>query len=139
MRRLLILGLLPLLFLPLALRGKGGTPFHFSAEVMKVIDGDTMEVRILESRGWPVPGEVEKLRLAGIDAFELSEARGVLAKVLVNSFCPPGERIYCRLKPGRARDPYGRILARVYLRGEGGWIDLGEELIRRELARRWED
>jgi endonuclease YncB( thermonuclease family) len=139
MRRLLVLGLLPLLFLPLALRGRGGTPFHFSAEVVRVIDGDTLEVRILESRGWPAPGRVEKLRLAGVDAFELSEARGVLAKALVDSLCPPGERIYGRLKPGRARDPYGRILARVYLRRGKGWVDLGEELIERKLARRWED
>jgi len=139
MGKLLVLGLLPLLFLPLVLRGKGGIPFHFSAEVVKVIDGDTLEVRVLESRDWPLPGRVEKLRLADIDAFELSEARGVLAKALVESLCPPGERVYCRLKPGRAKDPYGRILVRVYLRRGGGWVDLGEELIGRKLARRWED
>jgi len=110
--------------------------FHFSAEVIRTIDGDTMEVRILESHGWPEVGKLEKLRLAGIDAFELHESRGVLAKAFLDSLCPPGERIYCR-KGRRARDSYGRLLAYVYLRREGRWIDVQEELLKRGLARRW--
>ncbi len=137
MKGLLVLPLLFLLFLPFVLGGRGGATFHFTAEVVKVIDGDTLEVRILESRGWPPPGKVEKLRLAGVDAFELSEARGVLAKALVDSLCPSGTKVYCRLEPGKAKDPYGRILARVYLEGKEGWVELGRELLRRELARRW--
>lgn len=128
----LLLFLLPLL-LPRHLP-HGET--RFSAEVLRVIDGDTMEVRILESNGWPEVGRVEKLRLAGVDAFELSEARGVLAKAFVDSLCPPGQRIHGRGK--RARDPYGRLLAHVYLQAEGGWINLGEELLRRKLARKWD-
>lgn len=131
--------LLPLLLFPLLREEKGKATFHFSAEVVKVIDGDTLEVRILESSGWLEAGELRKLRLAGVDAFELSEARGVLAKVLVESLCPPSERVYGRLKPGKAQDRYGRVLARVYLRREEGWLDLGGELLRRELAIRWED
>ncbi len=128
--------LLSLLFLLLHPRGSGPA-FHFSAEVLRVIDGDTMEIRILESHGWPEAGRVEKLRLARVDAFELSEARGVLAKVFMDSLCPPGERIYGRVDGGR--DPYGRLLAHVYLRRGEEWMDVGEELLRRRLARRWED
>ncbi|MEM2866730.1 MAG: thermonuclease family protein [Candidatus Hadarchaeales archaeon] len=131
---LAVLSLFLLLFLP---SRENGHTIHFSAEVLRVVDGDTIEVRILESLGWPEVGRVEKLRLAGVDAFELSEARGVLAKVFVDSLCPPGERIRCEMDG--ERDPYGRLLARVYLRRGEEWVDLGEELLKRKLARKWED
>lgn len=126
--------LLSLLLLPLLL--SGGDSFHFSAEVVRVIDGDTIEVKILESRGWPEVGRIERLRLAGIDAFELCEARGILAKTFLDSLCPPGERVYCK-RGKKSRDSYGRLMVYVYLRQEGRWIDIQEELLRKGLARKW--
>ena len=83
-----------------------------SAQVTRVIDGDTIEVRI--------GGASEDVRYIGIDTPEVEARRA--GRVLR----APGERPQRRLVEGRTvrlvfddelRDLYGRLLAYVYRRG----------------------
>ncbi len=89
----------------------GGGPVAASAVVTRVVDGDTIEARI--------GGRVEDVRLIGIDTPET-----VKPGAPVECFGPQASRFAHRLLEGRRvrlvfgverRDPYGRLLAYVYL------------------------
>lgn len=97
------------------------------AVVTRVVDGDTVEARI--------GGEVEDVRLIGIDTPET-----VKPGAPVECFGPQASRFTLRLLEGRRvrlvfgaerRDPYGRLLAYVYV----GHRFVNPVLIRRGLAR----
>lgn len=90
-------------------------PPNIVAQVVRVIDGDTIEVKIIS-----VPDEyagmlkeAEKIRYIGVDAPELSEPNGVKAAVL-NALLVEGRTVYLELD-STIRDDYGRLLAYVYL------------------------
>lgn len=81
-----------------------------SAVVRKVIDGDTIEVR--------VGGRTERVRLLGIDTPESvgdrpHECFGKEASAFTASLLPPGSPVRL-VRDAEARDAYGRLLAYVY-------------------------
>lgn len=91
--------------------------FHYQAEVIKVIDGDTIDVRV--DLGFSVFKEV-RLRLARINAPELKGAekqaglasRRVLSDMLLTDNAQA--RVY--IKTEQETDKYGRYIADVYLK-----------------------
>jgi micrococcal nuclease len=102
-------------------------PASATALVVRVVDGDTLEVRI--------GGEVEDVRLIGIDTPETVDPDSP-----VQCFGPRASRFAHRLLDGRRvrlvlgverRDDYGRLLAYAYI----GHRFVNTELLRRGLAR----
>ncbi len=90
----------------------------FSADVVKVIDGDTLEVRH--------QGRKLRVRLFGIDAPEWQQEFSHQAKEFARQRVE-GQRVELRLK---AWDKYGRLVAEVHVGGDS----LNEELLREGLA-----
>jgi len=92
------------------------------AKVYKVFDGDTISLK-----------GGEKVRLLGIDTPEIGEPFSVEAKRFT--------RDLVRYKTVRlefdvkARDPYARLLAFVYVKTDSGWVLVNAELVRNGLAR----
>ncbi len=111
------------------------------AEVLKVVDGDTFEIRF--------QGRVEKVRLIGIDtpeSFENAKAekdagrsgqdvkkivrQGNEAKNYVRALVPAGTKV--RVEPDvQERDKYGRLLAYLYF--EDGRM-INEEIVKAGYA-----
>jgi micrococcal nuclease len=107
--------------------GEEAKPAAADAVVTRVVDGDTVEARI--------GGEVEDVRLIGIDTPE-----SVKPGEPIECFGPRASRFTHRLLEGRRvrlvfgverRDPYGRLLAYVYV----GRRFFNPILVRRGLAR----
>ncbi len=101
---------------------------YYSAEVVRVIDGDTIEVKMLEP-----PEALEVLRLIGVDTPETVHPRmpvqffGPEATEFTKSQCI-GNVVRLHLqKKGPRRGSYGRLL--VYVLLPGGSI-LNEEIIK---------
>lgn len=82
--------------------------------VTYVVDGDTVRVRP------PGGGKPVSIRLEGIDAPEICQAGGTLARDALKRRLL-GQRVAVH---GRARDDYGRLVARIQLHGEdqGRWM-----------------
>ena len=74
------------------------------AKVVRVVDGDTLAVRMLDS------GKSERVRLTGIDAPELAQAGGPEAKAALTKWAE-GKTVWLGVK---ARDKYHRLLADVW-------------------------
>lgn len=75
----------------------------FSARLDRVIDGDTLAVRV---SGHPV-----RVRLLGIDSPERGQPGWAEARAAARQqFGPPGSRLRCTIGP-EPRDAFGRILA----------------------------
>lgn len=97
--------------------------------VQRVVDGDTI---VLE------PGIY--LRYAGVDTPETRQVIDVQRPFgpeasEANRELVEGRSVRLRFGP-RKMDIYGRLLASIEVRGDdGAWIDVGEELARRGLAR----
>jgi micrococcal nuclease len=107
--------------------GEGQGPASVSAVVTRVVDGDTVEVRI--------DGEVEDVRLIGVDTPET-----VKPGEPVQCFGPQASRFAHGLLEGRRvrlvfgterRDAYDRLLAYAYL--DGRFVNA--TLVRHGLAR----
>jgi len=90
----------------------------FSADVVKVIDGDTLEVRY--------QGRKLRVRLFGIDAPEWQQEFSHQAKEFTRQRVE-GQRVELRSKDW---DKYGRLVAVVHVGGDS----LNEELLREGLA-----
>ncbi len=99
------------------------------AYVTRVVDGDTVEVRL--------DGQIEDVRYIGVDTPET-----VKPDTPVQCFGPQASGFNHRLLEGRRvrlvfgverRDVYGRLLAYVYLGAGGRFVNA--ELVRRGLAR----
>ncbi|MEO7400588.1 MAG: thermonuclease family protein [Polaromonas sp.] len=86
----------------------------WSGVVTYVVDGDTLKVRP------PDGGKPLGIRLEGIDAPEICQAGGRLARDALKRRVL-GQRVAVH---GRVRDDYGRLLARITLDGEdqGRWM-----------------
>jgi micrococcal nuclease len=102
-------------------------PLSAGAYVVRVVDGDTVEVRL--------EGQIEDVRYIGVDTPET-----VKPGAPVDCFGPQASRFNRRLVERRRvrlvfgeerRDAYGRLLAYVYL--EGRFVNA--ELVRRGMAR----
>jgi micrococcal nuclease len=107
--------------------GRDGTPATATVVVSRVVDGDTVEVRL--------GGETEDVRYIGVDTPET-----VKPGAPVDCFGPQASAFNHRLVESRRvrlvlgeerRDVYGRLLAYVYL----GDRFVNAELVRRGLAR----
>ena len=91
------------------------------ATVTKVVDGDTIEVR--------VGGEEEKVRLIGIDTPEthgpggLRECFGAEATRRAEALLPAGTGVRL-VRDVEPRDRYGRLLAYVYRTEDGLFVNL---------------
>lgn len=90
----------------------------FSADVAKVIDGDTLEVRY--------QGRKLRVRLFGIDAPEWQQEFSHKAKEFTRQRVE-GQRVELQSKDW---DKYGRLVAMVHVGGDS----LNEELLREGLA-----
>jgi endonuclease YncB( thermonuclease family) len=90
------------------------------AEVVKVVDGDTLKVIF--------KGRTEYVRLAGLDAPSLKEARGKEARDLLSRLCPVGSTVRLQIS---GRDVYNRLLATVY--NENG-VNVNRRLLEENLA-----
>jgi micrococcal nuclease len=101
----------------------------FSATLVQVIDGDTIDVRFTS-------GRVERIRMLGADTPEVKDPRkpvqcfGPKASAYTHEHLVVGMRV--RLETDvEPRDKYGRLLAYVYVNGRR----YEDELLRLGLAR----
>ena len=131
------------LFLLLAFAGGGGfdlfdsgddgiTGAALTGRVTRVVDGDTVKVRLADGRG------TRTVRYIGVDTPE-SVKPGEPVQCFANQAGEFNRRLVAgrrvRLRVGRERtDRYGRMLAYVYVRGGGGRF-VNAELVRRGYAR----
>ncbi len=107
----------------------GGAPATSSVErgqVLRILDGDTIEIRYL-SGGEAVVGHVEKIRYLGIDTPEKSEPGGAEATEF-NRARVEGQTVRL-VRDGRNRDNFGRLLRHVFVVYQGQEIDVVGALI----------
>lgn len=108
--------------------------YCYKAEVVKVVDGDTLDVMIdlgLDTF------KAERIRVAGINTPETYGVRkdsveyhkGMKAKESVSFKIPPGTTIYLKTQKDKT-GKYGRYLAKIYYKENLEWFNLGEELIK---------
>jgi micrococcal nuclease len=112
----------------------------YQAEVLRVIDGDTIVARIAV---WPGLIAEYSVRVRGSDAPEIRrpdcEAElewGMRAKEQVERLYPPGSAI--RLRDVQFDIWSGRVLADVQRYRSDRWLSLSSELLQRDLAVEWE-
>ena len=102
----------------------------FGAQVVAVLDGDTVIVRMPE-------GGEERVRVIGVDTPEIShdgKPRQCYSLRATSFVRRVALRRHVELTPGRElRDRYGRLLA--YVRVAGSRTDLEEQLLRGGFAR----
>ena len=91
--------------------------FEYNAVVVKVVDGDTVDVDI--DLGFSVWLKKQRVRLYGLDTPE-SRTRdkeekkyGLLAKAKVLEHCPIGSKIKVKTQKGKSKGKYGRILGEL--------------------------
>jgi micrococcal nuclease len=98
----------------------GGRPQPWQGRVAQVTDGDT--VRVQPARGGPA----RTIRLDGIDAPEICQAHGPMAR---DRLAERVEGQQVRVLPRRV-DDYGRLLARVEVQDQ----DVGRWMVRQGYA-----
>jgi len=104
----------------------GNVPAGVDVAVRKVVDGDTIEV-----------SDGERVRLIGVDSPETNAPNqpvgcfGADASRFTSSVLPPGTPVRL-VGDVEQRDRYGRLLAYVYRRSDGLFVNA--ELLRRGLA-----
>jgi micrococcal nuclease len=105
------------------------TVLETNGTVVRVVDGDTVVADI--------GGHEESLRLIGIDTPETVkpnspvECYGPEASSFTKHLLPEGTPLHI-VRDVEARDDYGRLLAYVYLAGDGAFVNL--ELVRQGYA-----
>ncbi len=92
------------------------------AEVLRVVDGDTLEVML--DLGWGIHHKT-KVRLAGINCPEMSTPEGVAARDFVRDLLWGPMKIEVA---SHSLDKYGRTLGTVYFPAGQGLADLAAEL-----------
>jgi endonuclease YncB( thermonuclease family) len=101
-----------------------------NATMLRVVDGDTVDVTIY--------GRRERVRLIGIDTPETNKQNtpvqcyGPEATTFTKSLLPTDTPLHLE-RDVVARDDYGRMLAYVYVVGDGSFVNM--KLIRRGYAR----
>lgn len=105
---------------------------HFIGEVTRVVDGDTLVVKVLsvppESLMSFIPGTSLRIRLYGIDAPERSQPYGLAAGEAL-SFLVKGKRVgVVSMSPGIV-DRYGRVIGEILLP-----VVVGSGAARREIV-----
>jgi len=112
---LILASLLPILAL--------GAPDEASGIVTNVVDGDTFDLRI-DKTDPRIIYEIERVRLADVDSPEMSTPEGEPAKVYTTEALL-GKKVWLDIddKSRDGRDPYGRLIAVVYLEDLDGTIN----------------
>lgn len=93
--------------------------WFYRAVVVRVIDGDTIDVDI--DLGFNMWALNQRIRLKGIDAPETrtrdleEKAEGLRSKARVEELCPVGSSVFLTTEFFPERGKYGRIIADVYL------------------------
>ncbi|MEN3010779.1 MAG: thermonuclease family protein [Candidatus Bipolaricaulaceae bacterium] len=99
-------------------------PPEVEAQVLRVIDGDTIVVKIIrvpsELSKVLLPGSEVTVRYIGVDAPEAEEPGFEEAKTL-NRLLVEGRKVYLELDRTHF-DEYGRLLGYVYLDGQGHFM-----------------
>ena len=91
--------------------------FEYNAVVVKVVDGDTVDVDI--DLGFSVWLKKQRVRLYGLDTPESitrdkeEKKYGLLAKAKVLEHCPIGSKIKVKTQKGKSKGKYGRILGEL--------------------------
>jgi micrococcal nuclease len=111
-------------------------PLQANAVVERNVDGDTLEVALLQKSG-AVSQNREKVRLIGIDTPETKrpdtpiECFGKKASAATASLVPPSTPVRLE-RDVEERDRYGRLLAYVFRASDGLFIN--HELVRTGFA-----
>jgi micrococcal nuclease len=112
--------------------------YEYAAEVVRVLDGDSLEVMIEKDVGFDVLVRFKKIvRVVGIDApekFGATKQAGLAAKALVQSLLPPGTKVVLKTEKPDGTEKYGRFLAHVWL----GDMNLSEHMIAAGAARAYD-
>ena len=113
--------------------------YEYKSRVIKVVDGDTIDVDI--DLGFDIILSNQRIRLAGIDTPEsrtrdLEEKKfGLLAKEMVESYCPVGSTVTLRTSKDE-RGKFGRILGDfvIYEAETDSWTTLCKVLVDKYYA-----
>ncbi len=111
-----------------------GWPLHnYRSEMVKAIDGDTMEVDVIlregEKSGLGRVIVTERVRLLGYNSPELNQPGGQDAKVELDRLIPAGATVYVHTYYDRRS--FNRILAWAYVDGGGATLlDVAETMVK---------
>jgi micrococcal nuclease len=116
--------------------------FHRNALLIRVVDGDTLDVEI--DLGWSMKLK-ERLRLEGLDTPEVrnqaEKKAGTWVKQEVGKFLPENTPLIIASmaydRTGRVRGKYGRTMALVYRLADGACLN--EYLLNNRMAWRTDD
>lgn len=86
--------------------------YEYQAEVLKIVDGDTLHLRI--DLGLNIRQDIT-VRLFGINAPEMSTPAGVAAKAYIGTLLAVGDTVVVHTHKDR-REKYGRYLAQILAR-----------------------
>lgn len=105
------------------------TVFEYKAKVVRVVDGDSVEVDVLKDVGFGIRLSIRKsVRLLGINAPESvgpTAKDGLASKALLAALLIPGTEILMRTEKPDPKDKYGRFLAVIWLDG----LNLNEHMV----------
>ena len=112
--------------------------YDYKCKVVKVVDGDTVDVDI--DLGFGIWMKNERVRIMGIDTPESrtrdleEKEKGLAAKEFCKNFCKEGEPAILKTKTYDASGKYGRILGEIWSAGEFADKSLNEYLIEKGHA-----
>lgn len=112
-------------------------------EVERVVDGDTLDITRLvyldEELTSRIPSTKIRVRLADVNAPELSTPEGERSKLELAEFIEGlGRRVCLDIDSLRTFDPYGRVIAVVYLRiNTTHFVNLNKWLLENGYAIEW--
>jgi len=92
--------------------------YKYRAKVLRIIDGDTMDVDL--DLGFDVVLAKQRVRLYGIDTPEsrtrdkVEKKFGLISKDYVKKRCPVGSKVVIGTHVGDERGKFGRILGEVF-------------------------
>jgi len=117
--------------------------YKYGGIIRSVYDGDTM--RVDRDKGCNDWEHNQAVRLYGINTGEIrrhksdiEKAMGDAAKAEVASFAPVGSEVV--LETFKDKDGvYGRLLCRVHIERDGGWVCLNDHLLESRLAQVYQD
>ena len=102
--------------------------FEYNATVLKIVDGDTIDVMVDLGMG---VHRKERLRFSRINAWETRgehKVKGKLAKARVIELIPVGEKILVKTEKDK-RGKYGRYIAEIYFTEEDADVNLNNLLL----------
>jgi len=118
-----------LLAVPSAEARTGKERWRESGAVVRVLDGDTFDMRTKSG--------VVRVRVNGIQAPELSWCGGKEAKDALKAVLPKGKKVrLASIKAGSGNAPTGvwRLKRTVHVKVDGTWADIAPDLLRRGLV-----